>query len=79
MRVETLADINRGRLRGWSLIAAIFLVVLAALSWPYLLGFAVFLAAAAACCGIAIWVHLTLPDVEKEESEEGESDTGDCD
>ena len=76
MPVETLADINRGRLRGWASIGAILLVVLAVLSWPYLLGVAVFLVAAAACFGLAIWVHLTLPDVEKEPSGEGESDTG---
>jgi len=76
MRVETLADVNRGRLRGWALIAAIFLVVLALLSWPYLLGFVVFLAAAAAAIVVAIWVHLTLPDVEGELSEDGESDSG---
>ena len=73
---ETLADINRGRLRGWAMIAAIFLVVLALLSWPYLLGFVVFLAAAVAAIAVAIWLHWTLPGVEEAPSEEGESNSG---
>ncbi|MGA8604843.1 MAG: hypothetical protein WB788_07275 [Thermoplasmata archaeon] len=79
MPVEPLADINRGRLRGWASIGAILLVVLGVLSWPYLLGVAVFLVAAAVCFGLAIWVHTTLTDVGKEPSEEGKSDTGGSD
>ena len=66
MRSETLAGINRGRLRGWVAIAAVLLAVLAILSWPNLLGFAAFLAAAAICVVICIWAQLTLPEVEKE-------------
>jgi hypothetical protein len=64
MRPDTLAGVNRGRLRGWGLIVAIGLVVLAILSWPSLLGFVVFLAAGAACFGAVAWVHLTFPEVE---------------
>jgi len=76
MRRDTLVDINRGRIRGWSLILAIFLVVLALLSWPFLLGVVAFIAAAAVCVGVAVWVHWTLPDVDAEPSEEGKSDSG---
>jgi hypothetical protein len=76
MRGETLVDVNRGRIRGWSLIAAIFLAVLALLSWPFLLGVVVLSAAAAVCVGVAVWVHRALPDVDKESTEEGPSDTG---
>jgi len=73
MRGDTLANVNRGRIRGWTGIAAVLLVVLAVLSWPYLLGVAVFLAGAVACLVVLVWVHRTLPDVEEEQ----DSATGD--
>ena len=76
LRTDTRADINRGRLRGWAAIAAVLLAALAILSWPNLLGFLAFLAATAACAAIAVWVHLGLPDVEKEGVEEPVSRTG---
>ena len=66
MRAETLANVNRGRIRGWAGIAAIVLGVLAALSWPYLLGVGAFLTAAVACMAVVVWVHRSLPDVESE-------------
>lgn len=76
MPVETLAGINRGRLRGWVSIAAILLVVLAVLAWPNLLGFLVFLAGAAASAMVVVWIHLTLPKVETDRGEERDSAAG---
>lgn len=67
MRADTVANVNRGRIRGWAGIAAALLVVLAALSWPYLPGVVVFLVGAVACLFVLVWVHRTLPDVEKEQ------------
>jgi O-antigen ligase len=75
MPVETLAGLNRGRLRGWVAIAAIGLVVLAFLSWPNLLGFLAFLGAAAASIVAVVWIHFTLPDVETGQYEKGDSTT----
>ena len=69
MRTETLAGINRGRLRGWVSIAAVLLAVLAILSWPNLLGFVAFLVGAAICVAVGVWAQLTLPEVEKESGE----------
>jgi hypothetical protein len=73
MRPETIVNVNRGRIRGWAAIAAVLLVALAALSWPNFLGFTVFLAAALAAIGVAVWAQLSLPDVEEEEDEESET------
>jgi predicted tellurium resistance membrane protein TerC len=76
MRPATLAGTNRGRLRGWGLIGAIGFAILAILSWPSLLSFAVFLVAGAACMGAVAWVHFTLPEVETEEYQEQDSPAG---
>jgi hypothetical protein len=49
LRADTLADMNRGRLRGWIIFAAVGFVILSVLSLPGLLSFVIFLVAAAAC------------------------------
>ena len=79
LRTETIVDINRGRLRGWAVIAAAIFVVLAALSWPALVYFVVFLAAAAASLVASVWVHLTYPNVERQRPNEPESVSRDSD
>lgn len=66
LRGETLANVNRGRIRGWVAIAAVGLVALAVLAWPDLLGVTVFLAGAVACSVVVVWVHRSLPEVELE-------------
>lgn len=76
MPAETLANINRGRFRGWVGIAAVLLVVLAVLSWPYLLGVVAFLAVAVVCAIVQVWVYRNLPDSEKQPDGEPDSDTG---
>jgi len=73
LRPERLAVFNRGRLRGWGMIAATILVLLALLSWPSLPSVTVFLIAAAAFIGAVAWVHFTLPVPEIEEYEERNS------
>ena len=71
VRGETLANVNRGRIRGWVGIAAVGLVALAVLSWPDLLSVAVFLAGAVACSVVVVWVHRSLPEVELEREQQG--------
>jgi hypothetical protein len=63
LRTETLAGINRGRLRGSVGIAAAILATLAILSWPNLLGVTVFLLGAIAAVGVVVWIHWTLPEL----------------
>jgi len=79
LRRETLADMSRGRLRGWALLGAILLAVFAALSWPYLLGVLVFLAAAAACIGAFVWIQWSLRDAERRDESVRDPSTGERD
>lgn len=70
MRGTTLADMNRGRVRGWALIGSGVLVVLAVLSWPDLVWVLVSAGIAVSLVLFTIWAHLSLPDAETE----GDSD-----
>lgn len=70
MRGTTLADMNRGRVRGWALIGSGVLVVLAVLSWPDLAWVLVSAGLAAGLALFTLWIHLSLPDAETE----GDSD-----
>lgn len=65
-RTETLADMNRGRLRGWVIIAGVLVGFLSILAWPSLLPFALLLGIAAVLLVLGVWIHLTLPDAETE-------------
>ncbi len=56
---------NRGRLRGWVFVGAVVLVFLALLAWPDLLFVFVFVALAAGLAVLGVWIHRTLPDVER--------------
>ncbi len=69
LRPEALAGFNGGRLRGWGMIAALVLILLALLSWPSRYSFTVLLVAAAALIGVVAWVHFTLPETENGEYE----------
>jgi len=66
VRADTAANINRGALRGWALIAAAGLLLLVVLSYPDAIGMAVFGACAAAAVGVAVWLHFTLPELPPE-------------
>jgi len=64
MRGETLADMNRGRIRGWVLIGAVVFAVVAVLSWPDLFYVLVSAALAVVLVAVGLWIHLALPDTE---------------
>lgn len=64
LRPETMADMNRGRLRGWVFVGAALFLLLAALAWPSLLYVVISAVLAAFMLGLGVWMHVTLPDVE---------------
>ena len=70
-----LADVNRGRLRGWAAVGAAILAVLAAFAWPDLLAVIVLAAAATVAAFAYLWMVLSLPDVESD-AEERDPSTG---
>jgi hypothetical protein len=79
LRRETLADMSRGRLRGWTIIGAIVFAVLAILSWPDPLGVLAFLGATVICAGAFVWIHVTLRDAEGEADDSRDGTTGEQD
>jgi hypothetical protein len=64
LRGETLADMNRGRLRGWALVGVVLLAVIGALAWPDLLAVITAIGIAAVLAVAAVWIHLSLRDAE---------------
>jgi len=76
LRGTTLADVNRGRLRGWAAVGAAILAVLAAFAWPDLLAVIVLAAAATVAALAYLWVVLSLRDVESDADEERDPSTG---
>ena len=76
---STLAELNRGRLRGWVAIAAILLAMLAGLAWPDLLGVLILAATAAALAAAYVWISLSLRGAGLEELETDETSTGERD
>ena len=57
---------SRGRLRGWALIGAVILVVLAIPSPPALVRVLTSVRIAVGLVLFTTWVHLSLPDAETE-------------
>ena len=76
LRRESLSDLSRGRLRGWAVLGALVLAVLAALSWPDPLGVLGFLAGAGACLAGFVWVQRTLRDADPDAVETRDPATG---
>ncbi len=74
LRGETLADMNRGRLRGWVWIGSAVLVVLAILAWPNLIIVLVSASLAVGMVLVGVWIHLALPGAETDEA--SKSDDG---
>jgi len=85
LRAETLADMNRGRLRGWALLGAVLSAVIGALAWPDLLAVITAIGLATLLVVTAVWIHLSLRDAEKpmspgeEAMETRDSTTGEYD
>ena len=79
LRGATLADMNRGRLRGWAALGAVIVAVLAALAWPDLLAVLVLGAVALALAFAYLGATLTLKDGETEEDEDPESESREFD
>lgn len=79
LRGTTLADMNRGRLRGWAALGAVILAALAAFAWPDLLAVVILGAAAGAAALAYLWVILHLRDAESDGDEEREASTGELD
>jgi len=80
LRKETLADLNRGRLRGWVALGVGALIVFAIVAWPNLILVLVFVLSAV---GLGLFfARVTLPtlsDVERGRADEGDLPTGDLD
>ena len=72
LRAETVADTNRGRMRGWVILALAALVVFAVLAWPDYV--AVLVLSIIAAVVAAFFVQATqnaLSDAERDPSSEG--------
>lgn len=74
LRRETLADMTRGRLRGWALIGAVVFAVLACLAWPDLLAVVLGMGVAVVFALASLWLHLSLRDVETASTSDAEAD-----
>jgi len=80
LRKETLADMNRGRLRGWIALGVGALIVFAIVAWPNLILVLVFVLAAATLGLFFARVTLaTLSDAERTRADDGELPTGELD
>jgi hypothetical protein len=80
LREETLADMNRGRLRGWAALAVGALIFFAIASWPNLGLVALFALCAAGSAVFFVRVTLTtFSDVERDRSGEPPASTGEPD
>jgi len=65
MRSETLADINRGRLRGWTLVGAVGAYFLSILAWPELVATVGLAILGTALLVVGVWPRVALPDAEQ--------------
>ena len=80
LREETLADMNRGRLRGWAALGVGALIFFAIASWPNLVLVVLFALCAAGSGVFFVRVTLTsLSDAEGSRSEEPRAPTGEPD
>lgn len=76
LRPATLADINRGAIRGWVAAATIVVAIFAGLAWPDVVASLIFVALAGALATVYVWIVVTLRDAEREEMEQKDSATG---
>jgi hypothetical protein len=63
-RRETVADLNRGQMRGWVGLAAAAFAILAILSWPSIEYVVLSALLAVGMALVVVWIHFTMPDAE---------------
>lgn len=72
LRSGTLRDMNRAPIRGWVFVGAGAFVLFAVLGWPNLTIVLISLALAAILSGVGVWIHRSLPDLERTEPRPGD-------